>query len=78
MNEQEKIDLELAEGKVKAAMLKEAFLHDLKELLKKHGATITADFDGYCGRGETVRTTVEFDDYNKKDIDLGNYFTADD
>lgn len=49
------------------------FVDDFKELLKKYDCHIEADdhFEGYSECGQDIRMTVEFNDWQIEDIDLG-------
>jgi hypothetical protein len=54
------------------------FTAELQNLLKKHGATIRAtdQWTGYAECGKDLRIEVEFEDYKKPDIDLGEWVDA--
>lgn len=53
----------------------ELFLKELKALLAKFDAELSADdhWIGYAECGEDVRMTVEFNDAPYEEIDLGKY-----
>jgi len=51
------------------------FIKELQDLLKKYNAEITAadHWTGYAECGQDVRMTVEFNNWEISDIDLGRY-----
>jgi hypothetical protein len=56
-------------------VMRDNFLVELRALLAKYDAEIRAEdhWEGYSECGEDVRMTVEFKDYQMKDIDLGSW-----
>ena len=55
------------------------FLKELKTLLAKYGVALVAEdhWNGYAECGQDVRMTVEFDNWEIEDINLGQYFDKD-
>ena len=55
--------------------IRDKFLEDLLALLDKYKAEITcADhFQGYPECGQDLRITIEFDDWNVKDIEFRDF-----
>ncbi len=54
---------------------REEFLNKLQLLLEEFGAEISADdhYQGYAECGQDIRMTVEFDDFEIKEINLGTW-----
>ena len=55
--------------------IKQEFLDELKDLLKKYQASITVrdHWQGYPECGQDLRMEVEFNNYVVGDIDMGSY-----
>ena len=54
----------------------DAFIEDFKNLLDKHGATISAKdhFQGYAECGEDIRITIDLSQgFNFAELDFGSY-----
>lgn len=52
------------------------FISELTELLQKYDAKLMAEdhYPGYAECGEDIRITVEFNDFQIPDLDLGQWF----
>lgn len=60
--------------------IQDLFEKELSDLLRKYDAHLSSEdhYRGYPECGEDIRITVEFEDYNIEDIDLGQYFYPND